>query len=336
MTSTPTTTRQISLASRPHGEPTPENFRLETVALPEPADGEILVRNTLMSVDPYMRGRMNDAKSYVAPFRIDAPLDGGAVGEVIASRSTDVPVGTHVVHGLGWREHVTLPAAQARVIDTEAAPASAYLGVLGMPGVTAYVGLTAAAEMREGETVFVSGAAGAVGQVAGQVAKALGAARVVGSAGSPAKIERLLELGYDAAFNYKETAVRDGLREVAPDGIDVYFDNVGGDHLEAAIGHLNRFGRVAMCGAISQYNATEPAPGPRNLFQAIGKGLTLRGFIVGQYPHLADEYRAHAATWLAEGRLVGDETYRDGLEGAPQAFIDLLAGANTGKMLVRL
>src|SRR5690606_21292432 len=189
----------------------------------------------------------------------------------------------------GWREHVTLPAAQARVIDTEAAPASAYLGVLGMPGVTAYVGLTAIAGLREGETVFVSGAAGAVGQVAGQVAKALGAARVVGSAGSPAKIERLLELGYDAAFNYKETSVRDGLREVAPDGIDVYFGNVGGDHLAAAIGHLNRFGRVAMCGAISQYNATEPAPGPRNLFQAIGKGLTLRGFIVGQYPHLADE-----------------------------------------------
>ena len=149
MTSTPTTTRQISLASRPHGEPTPENFRLETVALPEPADGEILVRNTLMSVDPYMRGRMNDAKSYVAPFRLDEPLDGGAVGEVIASRSADVPVGTHVVHGLGWREHVTLPAAQARVIDTEAAPASAYLGVLGMPGVTAYVGLTAVAARGE-------------------------------------------------------------------------------------------------------------------------------------------------------------------------------------------
>ena len=336
MTQHPTSTRQIVLASRPHGAPTSENFRLESVDLPELNDGEVLVRNNVMSVDPYMRGRMNDVKSYVPPFQIDAPLEGGAVGEVIASRSQDVPVGAHVLHGLGWREHVALPAANVTVIDTDAAPASAYLGVLGMPGVTAYVGLTAVAGMREGDTVCVSGAAGAVGQVVGQVAKARGAARVVGSAGSAEKIERLLELGYDAAFNYKETSVRDGLREVAPDGIDVYFDNVGGDHLEAAIGHLNLFGRVAMCGAISQYNSTEPAPGPANLFQAIGKGLTLRGFIVGQYPHLADEYREKAATWLADGQLRGDETFREGLEGAPQAFIDLLEGANTGKMLVRL
>ena len=336
MTTTPTTTRQIALASRPHGAPTDENFRLETVDLPELAEGQVLVRNSVMSVDPYMRGRMNDVKSYIPPFQIDAPLDGGAVGEVVASRSDAVAVGSHVLHGLGWREHAIVPAEKVSPIDTDAAPASAYLGVLGMPGLTAYVGLTAVANMREGDTVFISGAAGAVGQVAGQIAKALGAARVVGSAGSPAKIERLLELGYDAAFNYKETSVRDGLREVAPDGIDVYFDNVGGDHLEAAIGHLNKFGRVAMCGAISQYNATEPAPGPRNLFQAIGKGLTLRGFIVGQYPDLADEYRAKAAGWVAEDRLRGDETFRDGLEAAPQAFIDLLGGANTGKMLVRL
>ncbi|NYF98084.1 NADP-dependent oxidoreductase [Janibacter cremeus] len=336
MTQAPTTTRQIVLASRPHGAPTAENFRLEEVDLPEPDEGQVLVRNSIMSVDPYMRGRMNDVKSYVPPFQVDAPLDGGAVGEVIASRSADVPVGAHVLHGLGWREHLVVSAAKVTVIDTDAAPASRYLGLLGMTGLTAYVGLTAIAQLREGDTVFVSGAAGAVGQSVGQIAKALGAARVVGSAGSPAKIERLLELGYDAAFNYKETSVRDGLREVAPDGIDVYFDNVGGDHLEAAIGHLNKFGRVAMCGAISQYNATEPAPGPRNLFQAIGKGLTLRGFIVGQYPELAEEYRAKASGWLADGQLVGDETFRDGLEGAPQAFMDLLEGANTGKMLVRL
>ncbi len=336
MTQTPTTTRQITLASRPNGAPTSENFRLETADLPNLAEGQVLVRNTIMSVDPYMRGRMNDVKSYVPPFQIDAPLDGGAVGEVIASRSAEITVGTHVLHGLGWREHAVVAAENATVIDAEAAPASAYLGVLGMPGLTAYVGLTAIAEMREGDTVFVSGAAGAVGQVVGQIAKALGAKRVVGSAGSAEKIERLLELGYDAAFNYKETSVREGLREVAPDGIDVYFDNVGGDHLEAAIGHLNRFGRVAMCGAISQYNATEPAPGPRNLALAIGKGLTLRGFIVGQQAHLADEYRTQAVAWLADGRLRGDETFRDGVEGAPQAFIDLLEGANTGKMLVRL
>ena len=334
--SIPTTTRHIALASRPHGAPTPDNFRLESVDLPALADGQVLVRNDIMSVDPYMRGRMNDAKSYVAPYEVDAPLEGGAVGEVIASRSDAVAVGQHVVHGAGWREHAVLPAKAVTVIDTDAAPASAYLGVLGMTGLTAYVGLTAVAEMREGDTVFVSGAAGAVGQVAGQVAKALGAAKVIGSAGSPDKVSRILQLGYDEAFDYKATPVREGLRAAAPDGIDVYFDNVGGDHLEAAISSLRLHGRVAMCGAISQYNATDPVPGPRNLAQAIGKGLTLRGFIVGQYSQLAKEYRERAAGWLAEGRLQGDETFRDGLDAAPQAFIDLLEGANTGKMLVRL
>ena len=336
MTQTPTTTRQIALASRPHGEPEVNDFRVETVDLPELGDGEILVRNTVMSVDPYMRGRMNDVKSYVAPFEVDSPLDGGAVGEVIASRSTEVAVGSQVLHGSGWREHAILPAAAASAVDVEAAPASRYLGILGMTGLTAYVGLTAVAEMREGDTVFVSGAAGAVGQAAGQIARALGARRVIGSAGSAKKVARIRELGYDEAFDYKDGPVRDGLRAAAPEGIDVYFDNVGGDHLEAAIGELRLFGRVALCGAISQYNATEPPPGPRNLSLAIGKNLTLRGFIVGQYAHLAQEYRSKAAEWLADGRLQGDETFRDGLENAPQAFIDLLGGANTGKMLVRL
>ncbi len=332
----PTSTRQIALASRPHGAPTADNFSLETVALPELTDGEILVRNTVMSVDPYMRGRMNDVKSYIAPFAVDAPLDGGAVGEVIASRSPRVEVGAHVLHGLGWREHAVLKGDRVAVVDVTAAPDSAYLGVLGMPGLTAYVGLTAVAEMTEGDVVFVSGAAGAVGQVAGQVAKALGAAKVIGSAGTPEKVARVLELGYDEAFSYREGPVRQSLRAAAPDGIDVYFDNVGGDHLEAAIGALNPFGRVALCGAISQYNATELPPGPRNLFQAIGKGLTLRGYIVSMYDHLAPEYRERAAGWLAEGRLVQDETVREGVEAAPQAFIDLLAGDSLGKMVVRL
>ncbi|CAM3905914.1 NADP-dependent oxidoreductase [Janibacter anophelis] len=336
MSTTPTSTRQIVLASRPTGAPTSDNFRLETVDLPEPTDGQVVVRNVVMSVDPYMRGRMNDVKSYVAPFAVDAPLEGGAVGEVIASRSADVSVGQHVLHGAGWRDHAVLPAESATVVDTDRAPASAYLGVLGMPGLTAYVGLTAVAEMRAGDTVFVSGAAGAVGQIAGQVARALGAGRVVGSAGSDDKVARLQEIGYDAGFNYKTAPVRESLREVAPDGIDVYFDNVGGDHLEAAISSLRLHGRVAMCGAISQYNATDPVPGPRNLAQAIGKGLTLRGFIVGQYPQLAAEYRERAASWLEDGLLQADETFRDGLEGAPQAFMDLLEGANTGKMIVRL
>ena len=336
MTQIPTTTRQIVLASRPQGAPTADNFRLETVELLQLADGQVLVRNVVMSVDPYMRGRMNDVKSYVAPFEIDAPLDGGAVGEVIASRSDDVAVGQHVLHGLGWREHAVLPAKSVRVVDTDAAPASTYLGVLGLTGLTAYVGLTAVAGMREGDTVFVSGAAGAVGQAAGQIAKALGAGRVIGSAGSADKVARVVELGYDAAFSYRDGPVAEGLASVAPDGIDVYFDNVGGEHLEAAIGALSTFGRVAMCGAISQYNSTEPPAAPRNLALAIGKGLTLRGFVVGQYPELVAEYHSRAPQWLAEGRLVADETFRDGLDAAPQAFMDLLEGANTGKMIVRL
>ena len=334
--SIPTQTRQVVLAERPHGEPTPANFRLETVDLPELADGEVLVANTVMSVDPYMRGRMNDVKSYIPPFQIDQPLDGGAVGEVIASRNPDVPVGAHVTHGLGWREHAVVPAGSGRVVDIDAVPASAYLGPLGMPGLTAYVGLTAIAELKEGETVFISGAAGAVGSYAGQLAKALGAGRVVGSAGSAAKIERLRELGFDAAFNYKDGPVRESLREAAPGGVDVYFDNVGGDHLEAAIGAANTFARVAMCGAISQYNATEPTLAPRNLALAIGKCLTLRGFVVGQYSSLAGEFRERVVPLIADGTLRYDETFRDGIDAAPQAFLDLLAGANLGKMLVRL
>lgn len=202
-TTMPTTTRQIVLASRPHGAPTPENFRLETVELPELGEDQVLVRNTYMSVDLYMRGRMNDTKSYVPPFQIDTAMDGGALGEVIASRADSFDVGTQVRHGLGWREHAVVAADQLTTIDTAAAPASAYLGILGMPGLTAYVGLTAVAQMRAADTVYVSGASGAVGQLVGQLAKALGAKRVVGSAGSAQKLQRLHELGYDDAFNYK-------------------------------------------------------------------------------------------------------------------------------------
>ncbi|GAA3670184.1 hypothetical protein FB459_0300 [Yimella lutea] len=334
--SLPTRTREIQLASRPSGAPTPDNFRLMEVDLPELKDGEILVRNTVMSVDPYMRGRMNDVKSYVPPFQIDQPLDGGAVGTVIASRSDEFAEGQSVLHGLGWREHAILPAARATAVDTSDLRDSSYLGVLGMPGLTAYAGLMAAAEFQPGDAVFVSGAAGAVGSLVGQIARLSGASRVVGSAGSAAKVERLIDLGFDAAFDYHDGSVRDSLKKALPDGIDVYFDNVGGDHLEAAISALNVDGRVAMCGAISQYNATEPACAPRNLALAIGKRLTLRGFIVGKYSDMRDEFLSVVGPWLADGSIQWDETVREGLENAPQAFIDLLAGANTGKMIVRL
>ncbi len=336
-TTLPVTAREIQLASRPHGRPVPENFRLAETDIAELSEGQVLVRNLFMSVDPYMRGRMNDAKSYAAPYALDAALDGGAVGEIIASRSADRNVGDVVVHSLGWRDYAVLEAAATTPARTDLAPASAFLGALGMTGLTAYVGLTKVADFRPGDVVFVSGAAGAVGSLVGQIAKALGASRVIGSAGSADKVARLLELGFDAAFNYNDGPVAGQLAEAAGErGIDVYFDNVGGEHLEAALSALTVGGRVAMCGAISQYNATEPTPAPRNLMMAVGKQLRLQGFIVGSYWQHMGELAEKMAGWLASGAVRYDETIVDGLENAPQAFMDLLDGANTGKMLVRL
>ncbi len=332
-----TTSREIQLAARPQGWPTVDNFRLVEVELPAPGPGQALVRNLVMSVDPYMRGRMNDVKSYVPPYQLDAALDGGAVGEVVASQSPDLKPGDVVLHGFGWRDLVVADAAQFRVVDTAIAPAAAYLGLLGMPALTAYAGLLDVAAMKPGDTVFVSGAAGAVGSMAGQIARIKGAARVIGSAGTDAKVAYLTEeLGFDAAFNYRTAPVRRQLRTAAPDGIDVYFDNVGGDHLEAAIGALRRHGRVALCGAIAQYNDESPTPGPANLALAVGKRLTLRGFIVFDHEGLMPQFLAEAAQWRADGRFRCDETVVDGLENAPEAFLSMLRGANTGKMLVQL
>jgi NADPH-dependent curcumin reductase CurA len=333
----PAVTSEIQLASRPVGRPAPEDFRLAESPLPELRDGQVLVRNQFISVDPYMRGRMNDVKSYSAPFALDKALDGGAVGEVIASRAADRKVGDAVVHHLGWREYAVVDAAATTPARTDLAPASAFLGALGMTGLTAYAGLLKVAGFKAGDAVFVSGAAGAVGSLVGQIAKAMGASRVIGSAGSPEKVARLLELGFDAAFNYRDAPVLDQLKAAAGGrGIDVYFDNVGGDHLEAALSVLNVGGRVAMCGAIAQYNSTEPPAAPRNLALAIGKQLTLKGFLVSSYRQYAGEFAEHMAGWLADGTVSYDETVVDGLENAPQAFIDLLDGANTGKMVVRI
>ena len=332
-----TTTREIRLAARPVGRPTGDNFELAESPLPALEEGQILVHNLFMSVDPYMRGRMNNVKSYSAPFAVGKALDGGAVGEVIASRSSAHQEGDVVVHSLGWREYAVVDGAAATPARTDLAPASAFLGALGMTGLTAYTGLLKVAEFKPGDAVFVSGAAGAVGSLVGQIAKAMGASRVIGSAGSPAKVARLLELGFDAAFDYHDGPVVEQLEKAAgPNGIDVYFDNVGGDHLEAALAVLNVGGRVAMCGAIAQYNSTEPTPAPHNLMQAIGKQLTLRGFLVGGQRQHAAEFAEKMAGWLADGTVRYDETIVDGLENAPQAFMDLLDGANTGKMLVRL
>jgi hypothetical protein len=328
--------REIHLASRPTGWPTADNFRLVEVEVPEPGPGQVVVRNLVMSVDPAMRGRMNDVKSYVPPFQVDRALDGGAVGEVVASNSDALAVGDTVLHGLGWREFAVLDADRTRKVDTSLAPASAYLGVLGMPGLTAYVGVLDIAALRPGDVVFVSGAAGAVGSLAGQVAKLRGAARVIGSAGSPEKVKHLVEeLGFDAAFNYRDAPVREQLKQLAPDGIDVYFDNVGGDHLEAALSSLKLHGRVALSGAISQYNATEPT-GPRNLSLAITKRLTLRGFIVMDHNDRRAAFLEEVGGWLREGKVRFDETFVEGIEHAPDALLGVLKGANTGKMLVRL
>ncbi|MEP7191573.1 MAG: NADP-dependent oxidoreductase [Actinomycetota bacterium] len=339
-----TASREWHLTHRPHGVPMDEDFALVDVELPAPAHGEVLVRNTFLSVDPYMRGRMNEAKSYVPPFQLNQPMDGAAVGVVeqvgadaADSDGTPIAVGDTVIHALGWRTRSLVPAVTARVLNTGLAPAQAYLGVLGMPGLTAYAGLLRVGEFVEGDRVFVSAAAGAVGSLVGQLARLKGASRVVGSAGGLEKTSWLLdEAGFDAAIDYKATPIRKGLAQAAPEGIDVYFDNVGGDHLEAAITALRPRGRAAICGMISIYNATEPAPGPRNLPMIIGKRLTLSGFIVFDHADLRPQFEAEVGQWLAEGKIVWRETVVEGIDNAVNGFRDLMAGANTGKMLIRL
>ncbi|SDN49817.1 hypothetical protein SAMN05660199_00133 [Klenkia soli] len=333
-----TESTQIQLVRRPQGWPTPEDFATVTVTYGDLAPGQVRVRNEFLSVDPYMRGRMNDVKSYVPPFALGETMTGGAVGRVVESTSEAHPVGALVLHNFGWRDVVQEDARGFRVLpEIPGAPASLHLGVLGLTGMTAYVGLTAIAGLREGDTVFVSGAAGAVGSAVGQIAKLLGAGRVVGSAGSAEKVALLTEkYGYDAAFDYKAGPVLDQLREAAPDGIDVYFDNVGGDHLEAALAVFNDGGRAALCGAISGYNADQAPAGPRNMMNIIKGGLTLKGFTLGNYAHVAPEFREHMTGWFADGEIAYDETVVQGVENTVEAFLSMMRGANTGKMVVKV
>jgi NADPH-dependent curcumin reductase CurA len=327
------TSREVRLASRPVGEPKPSDFALAETEVADPADGELVVRNRFMSVDPYMRGRMSAAKSYAAPYEVGAAMYGGAVGEVVASAAEGFAPGDAVLHQLGWREYATVKAEHAQKLPDAG---SAYLGVLGMPGLTAYVGLLDIAGLRDGDVVFVSGAAGAVGSVAGQIARLKGHT-VIGSAGSAAKVAHLVDdLGFDRAFDYHD-GVREHLRAAAPDGIDVYFDNVGGEHLEAAIAVANTHARFALCGSISTYNDVEPTPGPRNLFQLVGKRITMRGYIILDHYDRFKAFTDEVGAWVASGDLKYQETIVDGgIEAAPQAFMDMLRGANTGKMVVRL
>jgi NADPH-dependent curcumin reductase CurA len=335
--SLPTTGREWHLVSRPQGWPVADDFALREGPVAAPGEGEILVRNLHLSVDPYMRGRMNDVKSYVPPFQLDEPMTGGAVGMVVASQAEGFAPGDHVLHDLGWREYATFKAKHATKVSPELAPLTTYLGVLGMPGLTAYAGLLEVASMKKGDAVFVSGAAGAVGSQVGQIAKLKGASRVIGSAGSDEKVRLLTEeYGFDAAFNYKSGPVADQLKEAAPSGIDVYFDNVGGDHLEAAIGRLNVHGRATICGMIAQYNSTEPPAAPRNLAMVIGKRLRLQGLLVMDHQDLMPQFIEEVSAWIRSGELKYRETVVEGVEHAAAAFLGLLKGENTGKMIVSL
>lgn len=328
---------QIRLASRPSGWVTADNFTVTEEPVPEPGDEQVLIRNIFMSVDPYMRGRMNNVKSYVPPFVIGEVLQGGVVGQVVASRLDGFDESDYVVGMLGWENYSLSGGAGLRKVQAGKLPLSYHLGILGMPGMTAWVGLFTIAGAQAGETVFVSAASGAVGSVVGQLAKLHGC-RVAGCAGSDDKVALLTgEFGYDAAFNYRDSeSLATSVRDACPDGIDVDFENVGGEIFEAALWNMRPFGRIALCGMISNYNDAELQPGPRGMMAVIGKRLTIRGFIVTDHGEACADYVGKAAGWLAEGKLKYHETVAEGVRNAPAAFIDMLKGRNTGKQIVRL
>jgi len=329
------TSREICLASRPTGVPTAANFKLVWTASEPLKDQEVLVRNLFMSVDPYMRGRMNEGKSYVPPFEIGKPLEGGAVGDVIESRAPEFQPGDIVTSNFGWREYFTASPKYLHRVSRDIQPLSAYLGVLGMTGMTAWAGLNLV-NVKAGDVIFISGAAGAVGNVAGQLAKLRGC-RVVGSAGSAEKVRFLLEeCGFDAAFNYKAGNILEQLRREAPDGIDVYFDNVGGETLEAALSALRVHGRIVACGSISGYNSEKPSPGPSNLSNIIGKRLTMKGLIVSDWLDRQAEFEAEVGGYFKAGKLKNHETVEKGIDQAVGAFLGLFQGRNVGKMVVEL
>ncbi len=329
------TSTEIHLKRRPSGMPVPGDFAFVDNDLADPGEGQVLVRNLYISVDPYMRGRMNEGKGYAAGYTLNEVMYGGAIGRVVASRNPDFSEGDLVSSNNGWREGFLSNGKDMGKLPETSLPASAHLGPLGGTGRTAYEGLLGAAHMADGETVFVSGAAGAVGSIAGQIARLKGA-RVLGSAGSEEKVQFCKDIGFDYAFNYRDGNLLQHLTEGAPDGLDVYFDNVGGDHLEAALAHMKRLGRIALCGAISQYNATAPVPGPRNLAVSIGMGLNLRGFIVGMFPELRESFMTDMVGWLESGEISWKETVFDGIRRTPDAFIGLFTGDNIGKMVVKL
>ncbi len=336
------TSRSWSLAARPVGEPKQDDFALTEDHVEAPKKGEIQVRNSWMSVDPYMRGRMYDRESYVPPFQIGETLQGGCVGTVTASGHPDFAVGDLVQSMAGWREAWTAPPEAVMAVKLpkdSGLPDSAFLGIAGMPGMTAYAGILRVAELKEGDIVFVSGAAGAVGSAVVQIAKIKGCT-VIASAGGAEKVEFVKQLGADACIDYQQAANYDellaALRDAAPKGIDVYFDNVGGDHFQAAIELARPMARMAICGMISQYNDTDPRPGPNNVIQIVGKQLQIRGFIVSTHIDMQPAFMQDMATWISSGKIRFEETVMEGIENAPAAFMGLFSGRNKGKMLVKL
>ena len=326
--------RAWHLKSRPSGMPTLDNFELKDVALPELGDGMVRVRNHWLSVDPYMRGRMNDVKSYVPAFQVGEPLEGGAVGEVVETNAEGLNPGDLVMHMLGWRDEAVVPARALTKLPDMGAEPQQFIGILGTTGATAYFGLLDVAEAKQGDIVFVSAAAGAVGSVVVQIAKAKGM-RVIGSAGGPEKCDFVRSLGADEVIDYRAGPVLKSLAAAAPDGIDVYFDNVGGDHLDAAFALARNYARFAICGMIDSYNSGEPAS-LRFIMRVIAARIRMRGFIVFDFQAKMGDFYRDMGPWLASGAVKSKETVIDGLEQTPDAFLGLFSGANTGKMLVRL
>jgi NADPH-dependent curcumin reductase CurA len=327
--------RQVLLKRRPTGAPTTDDFEIVDAPIPDLVDGEVLVRGIYLSLDPYMRGRMSAARSYAKPVEIGAVMEGRVVGRVVRSRGPGCREGDYVLGGYGWQLYSVVPAKDLVKLDPNEAPLSTALGVLGMPGLTAYVGLSDIGRPQRGETIVVSAASGAVGAVAGQLAKRAGA-RVVGIAGGADKcryVER--ELGFDACIDHRSAALGTALDRACPNGIDVYWENVGGAVQQAVFPRLNDFGRMVMCGMVSEYNDVEPRPGP-NLMAAVRKRLKIQGFIVSDQWHRFGEYRAMAAPLVRSGELKYREDVVDGLDRAPAAFIGLLEGRNFGKLLVKL
>lgn len=329
--------QQIQLVARPEGMPVKEDFNFKEIEVPKPSKGQVLVKTLYLSVDPYMRGRMSDAKSYVEPFQLNEALAGGAVGEIVESESGHFQKGDFVVGMLPWQEYSLADEKQVRSIDPNVAPISTHLSILGMTGLTAYFGLLDIGQPKEGETVVVSGAAGAVGSVVGQIAKIKGA-RVVGIAGSDEKVSYLTDtLEFDEGINYKTTDnIYSALKKACPNGIDVYFENVGGEIGDAALSLLNKHARVPVCGAISSYNKTDRDLGPRVQTRLIKSSALMKGFVVNDYNDRFKEGATELGQWLSQGKLQYEETITEGLENVTDAFLGLFQGKNIGKQLVKI